>query len=68
MFHKIVRVRSIITHIELILSNILQIIFCTIRGISKCYVDENRNLNGVVILRLCLSLRLQCVVLSKVNN
>ena len=62
------RVRSIITHIKMILSTNLPIIFHTIRGMSICYVNKNSNLNGVVILRLCLILRLQCVVLSKINN
>ena len=62
------RVRSIITHIKIILSNNLLIIFHTIWGMSICYVGKNSNMNGVVILRLCLILRLQCVVLSKVNN
>ena len=68
MLHKLVRVRSIITHIKMVLSNNLLIIFYTIRGMSIYYVDENNNLNGVVISKLCLILRLQCVVLSKVNN
>ena len=68
MFHKLVTVWSIITHIKMILSNNLSIIFRTIRGMSICYVNKNSNLNGVVILRLCLILRLQCVVLKKINN
>ena len=68
MLQKLVRVRSIITHIKMILSNNPPIIFYTIKGMSICYVDENSNLNGVVILLLCLILRLQCVVLSKINN
>ena len=68
MLHKLVRMRFIFTHMKMILSNNLLIIFRTIRGMSMCYVDKNSNLNGVVILRLCLILRLQCVVLYKVNN
>ena len=29
---------------------------------------QNRNMNRVVILRLCLILRLKCAILSKINN
>ena len=68
MLYKLMSVRSIIAHIKVALFDYLLVIFHTIRGMSICYVDKNNNLNGVLILRLCLSLRLQCVVLNKVNN
>ena len=68
MLHKLMRVRSIITHIKMVLSNNLMIIFYTIRGMSVCYVGKNNNMNTVVIVRLCLILRLQCVVLTKINK
>ena len=68
MLNKLMRVRPIIAHIKMVLSDYLSLIFCAIRGMSICDVYKNSNLNGIVILSLSLILGLQCIVLCKVYN
>ena len=61
-------VAPIITYVEVIFLQNFSLLFSAIWAMPICDMDHQGNLLRVIILNLDLMLRLQSVVLGKINN